>query len=257
MASIEPYETKKGTRYAVRYRKPDHTSTYKRGFKRKKDANDWAAKYVTVAQGEGLFVDPSSGKITVGELASKWADSHAGIWSASYSSTVGTAIDVHVKPKWEHRAVNSVRRSEMQEWVSDMAEQKSPTVVLRNFGILKGVMQMAGRDMLISGRLPTEDIDLPHKPKRKEDRHYLTPQQLTTLAENSEEHWRLVLDLGFCGPRWGEVSTFEPKHLDLDVGMFHIRRNIVRVDGKFTEGTPKSWEVRDTPMPPPAHRIPP
>lgn len=249
MASIEPYQTKNGTRYAVRYRKPDKTGAKKRGFKRKRDANEWMAKNVTTALSEGRFVDPSAGKATIGELADKWSQAHAGIWSKSYVHSIATAIDVHVKPKWEHRAVNSVRRSEVQEWVSDMASSKSPTVVLRNFGILKGVMQMASRDMIIAGRLPTEDIDLPHKPSRKEDRHYLTPEQLTRLAGNSQEHWLLVLDLGFCGPRWGEASALEPRYLDLDAPMFHIRRNIVRVNGRFEEGTPKSWEIRDTPMP--------
>lgn len=37
MASIEQYQTKGELQWRVRYRKPDHTSTDKRGFKRKKD----------------------------------------------------------------------------------------------------------------------------------------------------------------------------------------------------------------------------
>ena len=36
--SIEAYETKAGTRYRVRYRKPDRSATDKRGFKTKKEA---------------------------------------------------------------------------------------------------------------------------------------------------------------------------------------------------------------------------
>ena len=38
MATIEPYDTKAGRRYMVRYRTPDHTPTKKRGFKTKRDA---------------------------------------------------------------------------------------------------------------------------------------------------------------------------------------------------------------------------
>lgn len=38
MGSIKPYETAKGRRYVVQFRKPDRTSTSKRGFKTKRDA---------------------------------------------------------------------------------------------------------------------------------------------------------------------------------------------------------------------------
>ena len=38
MGTITPYETVKGRRYRVRYRKPDHTAAEKRGFTRMRDA---------------------------------------------------------------------------------------------------------------------------------------------------------------------------------------------------------------------------
>ena len=54
MANVTRYKTSKGeTRYRVRYRKPDGTQTDKRGFKRKIDAENWAAKRVTTAKAEG------------------------------------------------------------------------------------------------------------------------------------------------------------------------------------------------------------
>ena len=44
MANITRYKTSKGeVRYRVRYRKPDGTQTDKRGFRRKIDAENWAA----------------------------------------------------------------------------------------------------------------------------------------------------------------------------------------------------------------------
>ena len=69
MANVTRYKTSKGeTRYRVRYRKPDGTQTDKRGFKRKIDAENWAAKRVTTAKAEGTYIDPQAGKATVGEL---------------------------------------------------------------------------------------------------------------------------------------------------------------------------------------------
>lgn len=63
MANVTRYKTSKGeTRYRVRYRKPDGTQTDKRGFKRKIDAENWAAKRVTVAKAEGTYIDPQRGR---------------------------------------------------------------------------------------------------------------------------------------------------------------------------------------------------
>ncbi|HEU4361848.1 MAG TPA: Arm DNA-binding domain-containing protein [Mycobacterium sp.] len=43
MAKVEPYQTKAGKQYRVRYRKPDGRQTDKRGFKTKREADAWAA----------------------------------------------------------------------------------------------------------------------------------------------------------------------------------------------------------------------
>ena len=64
--------TQSGVRYRVRYRKPDSSQTDKRGFKRKRDAEQWAAEHVTTAKAQGSFIDPQDAKITVGEMAEAW-----------------------------------------------------------------------------------------------------------------------------------------------------------------------------------------
>lgn len=69
MTTISSYTTQSGVRYRVRYRKPDGSQTDKRGFKRKRDAEQWAAEHVTTAKAQGSFIDPQDAKITVGEMA--------------------------------------------------------------------------------------------------------------------------------------------------------------------------------------------
>lgn len=49
MTTISSYTTQGGVRYRVRYRKPDGSQTDKRGFKRKRDAEQWAAEHVATA----------------------------------------------------------------------------------------------------------------------------------------------------------------------------------------------------------------
>ena len=71
MATIESYETAGGKRYQVRYRTPQQTQTKKRGFRTKRDAEDFA-NTVEVRKLEGNYVAPSLGRVTVAELAPVW-----------------------------------------------------------------------------------------------------------------------------------------------------------------------------------------
>ena len=74
MTTISSYTTRSGIRYRVRYRKPDGSQTDKRGFKRKRDAEQWAAEHVTTAKAQGSFIDPQDAKITVSEMWAKLMD---------------------------------------------------------------------------------------------------------------------------------------------------------------------------------------
>lgn len=71
MGSISAYETTVGKRYRVRYRKPDHSQTDKRGFRTKREAEDFLSS-VEVSKLRGEWVDPTRSRITVGEWAERW-----------------------------------------------------------------------------------------------------------------------------------------------------------------------------------------
>ncbi|GAB3142604.1 Arm DNA-binding domain-containing protein [Marisediminicola antarctica] len=73
MGSISAYETSVGKRYRVRYRKPDHSQTDKRGFRTKREAEDFMAS-VEVSKLRGEWVDPTRSKMTVAEWAEHWYD---------------------------------------------------------------------------------------------------------------------------------------------------------------------------------------
>jgi hypothetical protein len=72
VATIDKYETSSGAaRYRVRYGTPDRRQTDKRGFRTKRDAEQWAAKN-EVDKLRGEYVAPELGKVTVGELGPAW-----------------------------------------------------------------------------------------------------------------------------------------------------------------------------------------
>jgi hypothetical protein len=99
MATIESYETSTGAkRYMVRYRTPQRTQTKKRGFKTKRDAQEFAAT-VEVEKTTGAYVAPSLGMITVGELGPAFLARQAH-HKPSWTARIESVWRVHVEPKW-------------------------------------------------------------------------------------------------------------------------------------------------------------
>ena len=93
MANITRYRTAKGeNRYRVRYRKPDGTQTDKRGFRRKIDAETWAAEHVTIAKATGSYIDPEGGKQRIGTLHDQWiCRKEAVFWKVDFGVPTWTA----------------------------------------------------------------------------------------------------------------------------------------------------------------------
>lgn len=250
MASIEAYATSRGEkRYRVRYRKPDGRSTDKRGFKRKKDAAVWMSENVISALADGTYVDPTKGRTRFGKIYEKWIAANASLWKPSHFEPIKSAWTNHVCNRFAHRPIGSIRHSEIQEFVNDLAAAYSATTVLRCFDIVKGVFELAERDGVVRNLKPIENVNLPRKPERKENRHYLTPEQLVRLADCSGRYRVLVLVLGFCGLRWGEAAALRPDDIDVMLRRIHVRRSITKSRAGYVEGTPKSYEVRDVAIP--------
>ena len=256
MANVTRYKTSKGeTRYRVRYRKPDGTQTDKRGFKRKIDAENWAAEHVTIAKATDMFVDPQAGNRLIGELHDEWLAERKPFWKPSHIGREQCLWRTHCVDVWSGRRINGITHGEVQRWVSELASRRSATVVIGAYGILAAICRNAVRDKLMLHN-PCEGIELPRKPQRKQKRVYLTASQVIEFADEARNAKRfgdvrraLVLTLGFCGLRWGEASGLRVEDVDLRQGVLRIRHNTVQVNGKPVDGTPKSSEQRIVPIP--------
>lgn len=99
---------------------------------------------------------------------------------------------------------------------------------------------------------PMDCVDkIQHKSKMTP---WLTPDQSAQLLRSAREAadplypaWLLGL---CCGLRRGEILGLKRSDVDFAAGWIHIRRQLVRVDGKLMETTPKSAaSIRDIPLP--------
>lgn len=252
MASIESYETAKGTRYMVRYRKPDGTTTMKRGFRRKTDARNWSEEQES-SKNHGEFVEISAGKATVGDLAPAWLAKKKVSSKPSYYHSLDISWKTHVRPVWQHRQVGSITHSEVQSWVSELSDRRSASVVLRAVGILSGIMEGARLDRRI-GHNPAKNLDLPRKPVK---RHvYLSANELYALSDACKMRRRngnpkadymhsvLILVLGTVGLRWGEAAGLRIRDIDFRHLRLHINVSATQIDGSIIEGTPKNGKHR-------------
>jgi integrase len=248
MGSVTSYSVAAGKRYRVRYRDPDRQSREKNGFVRKKDAEDFLAN-VTVSTNRGEFVDPKSGRVLIRDLGSEWIQNQSHLKASAYAS-VETAWRVHVEPVWGARRVGEVLHSEVQGWVTRFADndgrKRSATVVLRAYGVLAAILDVAVRDRRIPTN-PARGVKLPRKAKK--NRVYLTAAQVELLATKAGSHSTLVYLLAYTGLRWGEAVALRVSTLDPSRRRLLVRENAVTVGSHIIVGTPKTHEIRSVPYP--------
>ncbi len=150
MGSVHTYPTASGKRYRVLYRKPDHSQGQKRGFTTKRDAELFLAE-VEISKAKGDYVDPADARTTIGMLGADWLKTQTHLKPSSFRPPVETAWRVHVEPEWGSRPVGSIRNSEVAAWVSGLtAAGKGATTVLRAYGVLAAILDVAVRDRRVS-----------------------------------------------------------------------------------------------------------
>jgi hypothetical protein len=164
MATVEVYETAAGKRYRVRYRKPDHSQTTKRGFRTKREAEIFLATVVS-RKADGTYIDPSGARATVRQLGTAWLGGQTHLKPSS-TAVVESAWRLHVEPTWGGKTVGEVRFTEVQTWIADLSRggpdkrAMSATSVLRAHGVLAGILDNAVRDRRIASN-PARGVALP------------------------------------------------------------------------------------------------
>ncbi|RIX31271.1 tyrosine-type recombinase/integrase [Amnibacterium setariae] len=244
MGSVESYPTSAGRRYRVRYRTPDHRQTDRRGFVTKRDAEMFLAS-VEVAKARGEYVNAGDARIALGDLGEVWLTQQTHLKPSSLRPLL-IAWRVHVQPRWGAVRLSEVRHSDVQAWVSELSAARGATTVLRAYGVLAGVLDVAVKDRRVQSN-PARGVNLPRK-VRKEHR-YLTHEQVHSLAGVSGEHRTLVLLLAYTGLRWGEAIGLRVGDVDLQRRRIAVSVNAVEVGPEIRLGTPKSHKRRSVPFP--------
>ncbi|AGW40998.1 phage-related integrase [Leifsonia xyli subsp. cynodontis DSM 46306] len=245
MATITPYDTAKGKRYRVRYRKPDGSQTDKRGFRTKREAELFAAS-VMVKRAAGEYIDPTRTRVTVESRAVPWLAGKKVALKPSAYRVLEITWRLHVEPQWGNVQLVRIEHSAVQEWVTKLSAKRSASVTLRAYGILAGILDVAVKDRRVVHNA-ARGVNLLRKGKKAHV--YLTHEQVDALAREAGQHATLIRMLAYTGMRWGEASGLRVKHLDMLRRRLQIDENAVKVGKEVIVGTPKSHKARSVPFP--------
>lgn len=244
MGSVEAYETAGGKRYRVQYRTPDRRNTMKRGFKTKREAEQFLA-ITEVSKLRGEWVDATKARATVGEMASSWYEAQVQIKPTTRSG-YRYNLDKHVLPIWGNYRLTDISHGAVQAWVTTLGQEREPSTVRQIYLVLAGVLKYAVRDGRLP-RSPADGIQLPRLVKRAHG--YLTHAQVRMLAEECGIWSDLILLLSYTGLRWGEMAALTSDRVDVDRRRLDISVSVTEVRGELVWGTPKNHERRSVPVP--------
>ncbi|UQN30698.1 tyrosine-type recombinase/integrase [Brachybacterium kimchii] len=234
---VKKYEDRRtgATRYLVRYRTDEHKLTMKRGFRTLRDAKDFLVEQEST-KADGSFIAQAAGRVTVGEIARPWLDHKKAVSSKTYGSTLESSWRTHVEERWAEVRISAVKSTAVRDWVAELADEKSASVVIRAYGILAGVLDDAVADRRLA-RNPARGVALPKKVSAP--RRYLEPAEVEVVAETVWAPRRMLfLVLAWTGLRWGEAVALRVR----DVNQVR-RRLLVQRAVEYTAG---EWHVTDT-----------
>ncbi|MEU6184535.1 tyrosine-type recombinase/integrase [Nocardia sp. NPDC047038] len=253
MATIEPYKLckpecpadctkREHQRHMVRYRKPDGKQTKKRGFRRKVDAESFAAT-VEVKKMTGDYIAPSMGRLTVAEMGAAWIARQVHT-KESWSERVESIWRVHIEPHWGTRQLASITRPEIRDWIAGI--DRAPSTVADIHGVLSSILSEAVDERRIPAN-PAAGVPLPRRVPV--DHVYLTHDQVARLAAECSRNHEIVMLLAYSGLRWGEMAALRPRDVDLRRRRIHVVRSASKVNSRTVITTPKTWELRSVAVP--------
>ena len=232
-------------KYQVRFRDESKKQRAKT-FARKKDAEAFEAKVVTAVK-NGTWLDPVVAHVNLEDI---WVD----FYELKQGKKKNTLIDyeniwrLHLAPRWGEVAVIRVNQIEFDKWV--IAKKLSPQRISKIHLVMSMLLDHAVKRKNLKhnplkdalGRrskanLPTASVEIAT--------NFLTLGQLMKVAERAGFYRDVVLVLGLCGLRWGELVGLQVKDLNVSAGTLTIRRSLVEINGKLEESTTKShrWRI--------------
>lgn len=216
-------------------------------FAAREDAEAWLAARRAEINNEDWTPPKTTKPVTFGEHAERWLTNRQLKPRTRYHYR--KILDARILPTFEDVALKHISADLIDDWHYRQGDS-TPTARTHAYGLLRTILGDAVQRRLI-------DFNPCHirgagSTKRVKRIEPATLPELEALAKAMPQRYQLmVLLAAWCGLRFGEITELRRKDIDLTNGVVKIRRAVVRVEGEFIVGTPKSDAgTRDVNIPP-------
>jgi integrase len=189
---------------------------------------------VEVRKDRGLYVDPALGKVTVGAFFD-----HV-MRSGNVRPSTRALYEIHgrlyVMPAFGDRALNTITRAEVAEFLADLSSRKGRSTVAHVRQLLHRVFEVALAEDRI-GRNPAHGTEVATAERR--DPRFLSEDEVARIASETPEKYRtLVYFLAYSGLRIGEASALRVRNLDVENGVVKVVESSPEVNGHKLDAQP-------------------
>jgi len=220
-------------------------------FETSEDAEAWLTDRRREIKSEDWTPPRSKRAVTFGDHAERWLTNRKLKPRTRYHYR--KLLEAKILPTFKNVALKHMTADLIDDWHYRMGES-TPTSRAHAYGLLRTILGDAVQRRLI-------DYNPCHirgagNSKRVKQIEPATLPELEALTRAMPERYQLMMLLAaWCGLRFGEITELRRKDVDTTHGVVKVRRAVVRVDGEFVVGTPKSDAgTRDVTIPP--HLLP-
>jgi integrase len=214
----------RGMRWRVRY-EDDAGNNPERMFAKRSDAVAFDLQVRSSVQ-RGVYVDVTAGQVKLKDYAETWRTALP--HRDSTAVLIERSFRVHVNPVLGGLPLASVRRSQVQSWVTglDLAASTARLV----YGHLAAMFADAAEDRVI-GASPCGGVKLPELPHA--EHLILTPEQVHKLAAELPAYHRAIVYVGAgCGLRPSEIFGLELSNIDFLRREIHVVQQLRTATGR-------------------------
>ena len=211
----------------------------------------------------GTYVAREEREATFRSYYDRWLAGRQISSARAYTDEVRARL--HVLPYWGAWPLCSIRPSDVDDWIAQLARKMGPSSVRHCYTLLRGPIRRAVKDRIIAD--PLIDITLPPKAKiSKTFDDVLTAVEVVRLVNAVEDtspgyaglktndRYRAMIVIGcWLGPRWNEalgvrVCDVNPLKKEITFGRIVVNQNGSHI---YTEHGNKTGEYRTVPVPAP------
>lgn len=239
-------------RYQASYVGPD-TIRHKAPvtFETKEDAEGWLSDRRREITADDWTPPTRSKPLTFGEFAGRWLTNRQLKPRTRYH--YGKMLDSRILPTFGDVPLKAITADLVDDWHYAQGGTH-PTARAHAYGLLRSILADAVQRRLIAYN-PVH-IRGAGNSKRAKGIRPATLEELETIVTEMPERLKLmVLLAAWNAMRFGELTELRRGDIDTKNGIVRVRRAVVRVEGEFVIGSPKSDAgTRDVRIPP--HLLP-